>query len=114
MKRIEISDLKTLVAFFAIILLMPAAGVWAQEGVVDLNTATVEELMAIEDIELDEKIAKAIVEYREKNGPFEKPDDLLEVPGMTQDWIEEINPVMLDGKVVYDPDAEPALAPSKC
>ena len=52
--------------------------------------------------------------YREKNGAYKKTEDLLNVPGMTQDWMEEINPVVMDGDVVYDPDAEPALAPSKC
>jgi competence protein ComEA len=34
---------------------------------------------------------------------------------MTQDLIEELNPVLDDNDdVVFDPEAEPALAPSKC
>jgi competence protein ComEA len=34
---------------------------------------------------------------------------------MPQDFLEELNPqVTDDGDVVFDPDAEPALAPSKC
>lgn len=86
----------------------------AQEGIVDLNTATVEELVAIEDLEMPEELAKALVEYREKNGPFKKAEDFLKVPGMTQDFMEDLNPQVEDGKVFYDPDAEPALAPSKC
>ena len=49
-------------------------------GKIDLNTATVEQLMAIEEFEMPEDLAKAIVEYREKNGPFKKADDFLKVP----------------------------------
>jgi competence protein ComEA len=114
MKNNNINAMKSIFILFALMFFLPAAGAIAQDGIVSLNKATVEELLAIEDIELDEEIATAIVNYREKNGDFKKSEDLLKVPGMTQDWMEEINPVVLDGDVVYDPDAEPALAPSKC
>jgi len=114
MKKMNINTLKSVFILFALMVFIPAAGAIAQDGIVSLNKATVEELLAIEDIELDEEIANAIVNYREKNGAFKKAEDLIKVPGMTQDWIEEINPIVLDGDVVYDPDAEPALAPSKC
>ena len=113
MKRENIHILKSLIIMVALMMFIPAAGALA-EGIVSLNKATVEELTAIEDIDLTPEIAKAIVDYREKNGAFKTPEDLLKVPGMTQDFIEEINPVMVDGDVVHDPDAEPALAPSKC
>lgn len=105
----------------ALALLILAAALCAQpalaegDGIVNLNTASAEEIMAIEDIDVPEEIAKAIVAYREANGPFKKPEDLQKVPGMTQDFLEDLNPVMSDdGDVVFDPDAEPALAPSKC
>ena len=114
MKKININILKSVIIIFALMVFIPAAGAIAQDGIVSLNKATVDELLAIEDIELDEEIANAIVNYRDKNGVFKKSEDLLKVPGMTQDWMEEINPVVMDGDVVYDPDAEPALAPSKC
>ena len=89
---------------------------WANFGKICFNKASVQEFMAIEDVEIPETLAKAIVAYREKNGPFNDPTDLSKVPGMTNELIEELNPVMSeDGSdVVYDPDAEPALAPSKC
>ncbi len=92
----------------------PASLAPAEGKIVDLNTATVEELMAIEEFEMPEDLAKAIVEYREKNGPYKTAEDFLKVPGMTQDFMEDLNPQVKDGKVYYDPDAEPALAPSKC
>ncbi len=84
------------------------------QGIVSFNKATAEELMAIEDVKIPEDLAKAIVKYREDNGAFELPEDLIKVPGMTVDFLEELNPQELDGDVVYDPDAPPALAPSKC
>ncbi len=94
------------------LLLVGAAG--AKGKIVDLNKATAKDLMAIEGLNIPESLAKAIVEYREKNGPYKKPSDFLKVPGMTQDFMETLNPQVKDGKVYYDPDAEPALAPSKC
>ncbi|NDV19851.1 helix-hairpin-helix domain-containing protein [Pseudodesulfovibrio sp. JC047] len=88
---------------------------FAQDDIVSFNTASVEAIMAIEDVDIPEDLAKAIVDYRTTNGLFKKADDMVKVPGMTQDFLEELNPqVTEDGDVVFDPDAEPALAPSKC
>jgi len=88
----------------------------AESGIVNLNKATQEEISAlfVDELGLPEGLAKALVDYRTANGPFKASDDLLKVPGMTQDFIEDINPQVKDGDVIYDPDAEPALAPSKC
>jgi len=85
------------------------------DDIVSFNKASVNEIMAIEDIDIPETLAKAIVDYRKANGEYKTAEDMLKVPGMTQDFMEELNPqVTDDGDVVYDPDAEPALAPSKC
>ena len=113
MKKINSKQMLAILMVFMGIAVVSVVSAQA-EGIVNLNKATVEELMAIEDIDIPEGLARAIVEYRTQNGNFTKPDDLLKVPGMTHDFLEEINPVMLDGDVVYDPDAERALAPSKC
>jgi competence protein ComEA len=100
-----------------IALILPSSNAFCEDSdIISYNTATAEELMAHEDLELSEDIAKAIVAYRKKNGPFKTPADLLKVPGITGDILEILNPVMSENgnDVVYDPDAEPALAPSKC
>ncbi|WP_243545702.1 ComEA family DNA-binding protein [Pseudodesulfovibrio tunisiensis] len=98
----------------AALCLLFAATAFAGEGIVSFNTANIEEIMSIEDVDIPESLAQAIVDYRTANGPFKKAEDMIKVPGMTQDFIEELNPQVIDGDVVFDPDAEPALAPSKC
>jgi competence protein ComEA len=59
--------------------LMPLAAVWA--GPVNVNTADASQIAK----ELDgvgPAKAAAIVEYRQKNGPFKAPEDLLKVDGI--------------------------------
>ncbi|HKI82066.1 MAG TPA: helix-hairpin-helix domain-containing protein [Pseudodesulfovibrio sp.] len=95
--------------------LLFAASAFAQDGIVSFNKASATEIMAIEDIDIPEELAQAIVDYRKSHGDYKSAEDMLKVPGMTQDFMEELNPqVTDDGDVVFDPDAEPALAPSKC
>ena len=53
MKKIDSNMLKSVLVLFALIVFIPAAGAIAQDEIVSLNKATVEELLAIEDIELD-------------------------------------------------------------
>lgn len=106
MDKLRMGIFKSVLIVFTLSVLLPATGALAQDGVLNFNKATVEALIANEDLELDEEIANAIVTYRGKNGVFKKPEDLLKVPGMTQDLLDEINPVMKDGDLVYDPDAE--------
>lgn len=102
-------------AIFALVVVLGGAiDAQAQQKVISLNKCTVKDLMSIEDFKLPEKLAKAIVDYRTKNGPFKDPLDIRKVPGMTNAWFEKLNPVKKDGDIVYDPDAEPVLSPSKC
>lgn len=83
-------------------------------GVVSFNKASAEQLANLEDAKIPLELAKAIVKYREANGPFNSAESLSKVPGMTNDYLEMLNPVLRDGDVVHDPNAEATLAPSKC
>jgi len=83
----------------------------------DVNKATAEQLSKCPGLTL--ALAKAIVEYRTKAGPFKTPDDLLKVKGITKDILSKVNP-KVDKDLLYvvpasdDDDEEPSLKPSKC
>ena len=49
---------------------------------VNLNTATLEELMTLKRV--GPKYAQRIIDYREVHGPFEKIEDIMKVKGIGQ------------------------------
>ena len=57
-------------------------------GKININTATSEELQTLDGI--GEAKAKAIIEYRENNGKFEKIEDLKNVSGIGDSVYEKI------------------------
>ncbi len=113
-KKFIVGLCSVVIAVFALVLLGGTVSVAQAQKVLSLNKATVKELQSIEDFKLPDALCKAIVDYRTKNGPFKDPLQLRKVPGMTNAWFEKLNPVLKGGDVVYDPDAEPVLSPSKC
>ena len=93
------------------------------EKKVPLNIADVDQLLRIEG--MTQELAEAIVEYRENTAFFDKPEDLLNVSGMTQEKYEELDPqIGMEGDIYCvrpegdededDEEEEPLLAPSKC
>ena len=54
----------------------------AEDGKVNLNTATAEELMTLSGI--GEAKAEAILRYREEHGGFQKVEELMEVEGIKE------------------------------
>lgn len=66
------------ILFLAVLGLLPAL---ADAGPVDINTADAATI-ARELNGVGESRAKAIVEFREKNGRFASPDDVLKVSGI--------------------------------
>jgi competence protein ComEA len=84
----------------------------------DLNKATAEQLSKCSGI--TPLLAKAIVEYRMKSGPFKASEDLLKVKGMTKEIFNKAKPKMEKDGIYLMPaaseedDEEPSLKPSKC
>jgi competence protein ComEA len=64
----------------------------ATSGPIDLNDATAEELEALPGV--GPSIAAAIVEYRERNGPYGSVDDLLDVPGIGPARLDQLRPLV--------------------
>jgi competence protein ComEA len=80
MKKVK----KTLALFSIFALLMAfSLNVYAQEkGKVNINTATVKELVQLKGV--GNQYAQKIVAYREAKGPFQKPEDIMNVQGVGQ------------------------------
>ena len=54
---------------------------------ININTASAEELTQLKGI--GPSHAAKIIEFREKNGPFKLPEDLMQVPGVGQKTFEK-------------------------
>jgi competence protein ComEA len=100
----------TLLAVFCLGFLMirasDSAAQPADTGKINLNQASQSEFYQLRG--MTEPLAKAIVEYRTKQGRFEKPDDLLKVPGMTKEYFDQISP-----KVTVIPEKDEITLPSR-
>lgn len=74
---------------------------------VDINTATPQQLEALKGIGPEK--AKAIVDFRQKNGPFKTADDLMKVPGIKQGTYNKIKTeVSVGGKAAPAAASAPA------
>jgi competence protein ComEA len=79
----------TVVASALILLALPAVSAGA-EGVVNINSASVEQLMLLPRV--GPSVAQRIVEFREQNGRFKQAVDLMLVKGIGEKTFELIEP----------------------
>jgi len=95
-----------------IILAWCFAGLMAFAGLasaaVDINTASATELEAVKGI--GPAKSKAIIDYREKNGPFKSVDDLKGVKGFGTKTIEKLRPELSVGEASSPPATKPAAS----
>lgn len=81
-------------------------------AVVDLNSATQQQLEAVKGIGPTK--AKAIVEYRSKNGAFKTVEDIMKVPGIKQGVYNKIKPeVSVGGKLAAPAPAKTPVTTAK-
>lgn len=63
------------------VLLTTSGSLWPDDdGKVNINTASAEELETL--VRVGPVYADRIIDYRENNGPFEKPEDIMNVSGI--------------------------------
>jgi competence protein ComEA len=67
---------------FTVLLMFAGAAYALESGKVNINTATVNELVHLKRI--GPKYAEKIIQYREANGPFKRAEDIMKVPGIGQ------------------------------
>lgn len=71
-----------------LISLIVASGVYAGDaGKININTATAEQLTQLKGVGASH--AAAIVAFRQKNGPFQQPEDLMQVPRIGEKTFEK-------------------------
>lgn len=75
------------ISVLVLVLFVLTAGGLLAQGKVDINSADVETLQTLRGV--GEVRAKAIVKYRQTNGPFQSLDDLKNVPGVGDKIIQD-------------------------
>ena len=89
--------------FLALVMCVALAGTAA--AVVNINTASKEELTTIKGI--GDKRAQEIIDYRKKNGDFKSVDELEKVPGIGPGTMKQIrSQVTVSGKTTTDKPAD--------
>lgn len=96
MKISQIRPCSSFLALLAIVAIgLSAAGAQKTPPLkpLDLNTATVEQLQQLPGV--GPATAKAIVRFREKSGPFQRPEDLLAIHGISPARFKKIKPFVI-------------------
>ena len=79
---------KIVVMLFVIAFVFGGIAQAADGSKIDLNKATVQELVKLKGI--GKKYAEQIIKYREENGKFEKIEDIMKVKGIGQKKFDAI------------------------
>jgi len=72
-------------------------------GVININTATEDQLRMLPLI--DDKLAKAIIKYRDSNGPFDSINQLKNIKGVTKETFDELRSwLVVKGDMTFSPE----------
>lgn len=69
-----------------------ASGTGSSAPTVNLNTATAQQLETLPGI--GPRTAQRIIEYRQKNGPFKKVEDLMNIQGIGEKNFLKVKPLV--------------------
>jgi competence protein ComEA len=83
----------------------PAAAKPAAAMVVNINTAPATEIASLPGI--GDKTAARIVEYRQKNGPFKKVEELMNVRGIGEKNFLKLKPQLAVGPAKGSQETQP-------
>ncbi len=89
------AGLAMLLAWVLVGVLATTPALTAEGRPLDLNTATSEQLQSLPGI--GPAIAQRIVEYREKNGPFRRTTELMNVKGIGEKTFERLKSLITVG-----------------
>jgi len=73
-----------LVVAMAMFMICPVSA--QEQGKININTATVEELVQLDRV--GPRYAEKIIAFRQENGPFKTPEDIMLVAGIGQKTFE--------------------------
>jgi competence protein ComEA len=77
----------------------------AVKGPININTATAADFETLPGI--GARTAARIIEYRQKNGPFKKIEELMNVRGIGEKSFLKLKPQLTLGPARTDPDHQP-------
>ncbi len=83
---LKIKKLVVMALFVTVSMVTLYGQAMAIDAKININTAPVAELAQLDKV--NDALAQLIVEYREKNGPFELPSDILKVVGLDAETYE--------------------------
>jgi comEA protein len=81
----------------------------AATGTININAASVAELRTLPGI--GAKTAERIVEYRQKNGPFKKVEELMNVRGVGEKNFLKLKPQLTVGAAKTDHEQQDRIEP---
>jgi competence protein ComEA len=100
------AKVRIVVLGMALFLFVLGLSAYSAHGVINVNTATQEQLMMLPGI--GEKTSKNIVAYRHANGPFKSLDALTKVKGISKKKLDKLRPsLVLEGQTTYIPVESP-------
>ena len=79
-------QLFTILTAMAMIMILAGGAMAEAGGKININTASTEELVQLDRV--GQKYAERIVAYRDTNGPFKAPEEIMQVAGIGQKTFE--------------------------